>query len=56
MIKQMDERTIEKYPPDMVVNISRNSCGLFDFYKAKEMIEAGKYAAIRAMNNHQVHH
>lgn len=56
MIKQMDERTIEKYPPDMVVNISRNSCGLFDFYKAKEMIEAGKNAAIRAMNNHQVHH
>lgn len=56
MIKQMDERTIEKYPPDMVVNISRNSCGLFDFYRAKEMIEAGKYAAIRAMNNHQVQH
>jgi NTE family protein len=55
MIKQMDERIIEKYPPDMVVNISRNSCSLFDFYKAKEMIEAGKYAAIRAMNSHQVH-
>ena len=56
MIKQMDERTIENYPPYMVVNVSRNSCGLFDFYKAKEMIEAGKYAAIRAMNNHQVQH
>ena len=35
---------LEKHKPDMLVNISREACGTFEFYKAKEMIEAGKEA------------
>jgi len=33
---------LEKYKPDLLVNISREACSTFEFYKAKEMIELGK--------------
>jgi NTE family protein len=36
---------IEKFPPDIMINISRYSCEMFDFYKAEEMVEIGRHAA-----------
>lgn len=33
---------LEKHKPDIQINISRNCCTTFEFYKAKEIIEAGK--------------
>lgn len=36
------ELMIEKYQPDIVVNIPRNICSAFDFHKAEEMIDAGR--------------
>ena len=27
---QISKMTIEKYPPDILINISRKSCGIFD--------------------------
>ncbi len=36
---------IAEYKPDIIINISRNSCELYDFHKSKEMIEIGKMAA-----------
>ena len=44
--------TIEKYPPDILINISRNSCGTFDFYKAEELVEIGRYAAIKSIEEY----
>jgi len=35
---------IEKYKPDILINISRRSASHFDFLKAKELIEAGRKA------------
>ncbi len=49
MTYQLTEMTLEKYPPDILVNISRDCCGIFDFYKAGEMVEAGRRAAIKAL-------
>jgi NTE family protein len=46
---QISKMTIEKYPPDILVNISRNSCGTFDFYKAEELVEIGRHAAIKSL-------
>ncbi|MDX8338738.1 patatin-like phospholipase family protein [Draconibacterium sp. IB214405] len=45
MLKQVDY-SIEKGKPDVLINISRDACGTYDFYKAKELIEMGRYAAI----------
>jgi NTE family protein len=36
--------TIEFYKPDIVVNISRDACGIFEFYRANEIIECGRRA------------
>ncbi len=42
---------LEKFQPDLMVNISREACSTFEFYKAKELIEAGKEAFQEAVNN-----
>ncbi len=46
---QTSKMMIEKYPPDILINISRNSSGTFDFYKAEELVEIGRHAAKRSI-------
>ncbi|RAW01872.1 patatin-like phospholipase family protein [Pseudochryseolinea flava] len=36
--------TLDLYKPDIVVNICRDSCGVFEFYRANEIIECGRKA------------
>ena len=42
MLTQISRLTFEMNPPDMLIEVSRHSCGTFDFYKASELIELGK--------------
>lgn len=35
---------IDVYKPDLVVEISRHACGVFEFYRANEIIEEGRKA------------
>lgn len=44
MTNQMAATIIKNNPPDIFVEISKNSCGTFDFYKAEELVEIGRYA------------
>lgn len=44
---------IEKYKPDMLINISRHSCGTFDFFKSEELVEIGRQAAIKSINDYK---
>ncbi len=46
------ELSIEKYPPDILVEVSQNACGIFDFYKAEELVEIGRYAAINSIDEY----
>ncbi|UKJ06135.1 patatin-like phospholipase family protein [Solitalea lacus] len=39
---RLTQLMLETYKPDLLVNISRNSCGSFEFYRAAELIEIGK--------------
>ena len=32
-------------PPDVLIEISRHSAGTYDYFKAEELIEIGKYSA-----------
>lgn len=41
---RLTELMIDMHKPELVVNISRNACGVFDFYRANEIIEAGRKA------------
>ena len=45
LMYQLAMVALEKYPPDVLINVSRDSCGIFDFHKAKELVEIGKHMA-----------
>jgi len=51
MLHQISLMTLEKYQPDILINISRDSFGIYDFYKSEKLIEEGKKATIEAINN-----
>jgi NTE family protein len=42
---------IEKNPPDVLINISKRSAGTYDFYKAEELVEMGRYSARECLKN-----
>ena len=42
--------SIKEYPPDILIEISRESCGIFDFFKAEELVEIGRFAASNKLN------
>jgi len=44
MEERVAELTIALHKPDIVVNISRDACGVFEFYRANEIIEEGRRA------------
>lgn len=43
------ELTIALHKPDILVNIPRDACGVFEFYRALEMIELGRKAFHQAL-------
>ncbi|MBU1012511.1 MAG: patatin-like phospholipase family protein [Bacteroidetes bacterium] len=43
------QMSLEKYKPDILINISRDSCSTYDFYKAEELVEIGRHAAIKSL-------
>lgn len=49
---QISKTMIEKYPPDILINVSRESCDIFDFYKAEELVEIGRHAAIESLKEY----
>jgi NTE family protein len=50
---RLTELIIQIYKPDMVVNISREACGVFEFYRANEVIEEGRKAFQIACEQYQ---
>ncbi|MEN8139421.1 MAG: patatin-like phospholipase family protein [Bacteroidota bacterium] len=50
---QISKMVIEKYAPDILVNVSRDSCSLFDFYKAEELIEIGRYNTANCIEQYE---
>ena len=51
MLHQISLMTLEKYQPDILINISKDSFGTYDFYKSQQLIEAGRNATIESINN-----
>jgi NTE family protein len=50
MMFKSDQIMLKKYKPDILINIPHESCNIFDFYKAVELIEIGRNAAIQSIN------
>ncbi len=53
MMDQASRIALETYPPDVLVNISRNTCSTFDFYKAEELVEIGRTAALQSLEKYR---
>lgn len=45
MSNQITQAHIQNHPPDILIEISKKSAGIFDFYKVEELIENGRNAA-----------
>ena len=48
----LSQMNIDKYKPDILINISRHSGGTFDFFKAEELIETGRLAARKSIEQY----
>jgi NTE family protein len=50
MIGQISQNLLHKNPPDILINISREICGTFDFLKAGKIIKAGETATEKVLS------
>lgn len=53
MRNEMVKHILEKYPPDILIETPRYSCEIYDFYKADELIEMGRKAALKGLNDYK---
>lgn len=49
MLAQITRLTFEKNPPDLLIEISKDACSIFDFYKTSEIIELGEKATAECL-------
>ena len=50
MTNKIAEANLKKFPPDILIETSEYACGTFEFYKAKEMVEIGRFAAKKKLD------
>ena len=50
MTMHMAEDKIKQFSPEVLISVSRESCNVYDFYKAEEQVEAGRRAAIEVLD------
>lgn len=48
----MSQISLKLHSPDILINISRDSCGIYDFFRAEEMVEIGRYAANKSITEY----
>ena len=53
MTKLNEQRLMENFPPDVVINISHETCALYDFYRAEELVAIGRKATENALSEKQ---
>jgi NTE family protein len=49
MMRKISDLTLDKHQPDLLISISKESFGTYDFYKAKEIINEGEQSALKAL-------
>jgi NTE family protein len=47
---RLAQMIIQMHPPEILIEISRKSAGTFDFFKAEELVEIGRYAAKKKLD------
>jgi len=52
MSYRITQMSLENYSPDILIKISHDSCSMYDFYKAEELVEIGRHAAIEGLKEY----
>lgn len=50
MTDRLAQMLLKDYNPDLLIEVSHDACGTFDFYKAEEMVALGREAAHKSLN------
>nr|MDA3822145.1 patatin-like phospholipase family protein [Bacteroidales bacterium] len=51
MTNRIDVLSLQNHKFDLLINISRDSAALYDFYNVKELVEIGRHAAKMSLEN-----
>lgn len=54
MQEELTKHAVSQYNPDLFIQVSRKTGSIFDFYKAEEMIEAGRQACLHALRENGI--
>ncbi len=49
MMQRATQLLLEQYSIDMMIEIPRESCSTFDFFRAEELVEIGRFAALKSI-------
>ncbi len=49
---KLTEYSFYHHKPDIIINISRDACSSYEFYKAKELIALGKHSCVMALDSY----
>ena len=52
MQEKITDYSLIQYKPDIIINVPRDVCGMYEFYRAKEVIKAGKRACNEALDRY----
>lgn len=50
MMSNMTQKALEETPPNFLVQTSKDACGVYEFYRAKELIAYGQKACAEALD------
>lgn len=53
MTHHMAQMNLAMHNPDILIEVSRDSCGTYDFFKAKELVDMGRYATKRSLDKYR---
>jgi NTE family protein len=51
MTHRMSQVALENNSPDILIQVSHDSCNMYDFFKAEELVEIGRQAAIESLKD-----
>jgi NTE family protein len=52
MIYHNAQSSIERHSPDILIKVSRDACATYDFYKAGDLVEIGRHAARKSIEEY----
>jgi NTE family protein len=56
MTDQMAKLSMKEYKPDLLIEVSHDTCGTFDFYRAGELVEMGREATRECIDSYETGH